>query len=364
MEGKAAIFTGPGRPFEIARVPIPEVEPGAVLVRVRLANICGSDLHWWRGEAWLPPKPAVLGHEMCGEVVELGAGVTTDSTGAKLGIGDRVIYPYFFSCGRCYACLSGNLAACVNKFRQRRGRMKEEPIYWFGAYAEYFYLRPGHYVFKLPDELSDEMSSPINCAVSQAMYSMQQVQIRYGDTVAIQGAGGLGVNAAAVARELGAGQVIVIDKVPARLELARAFGADEVVDMSVYPTPESRVERVKALTDGRGADVVAEFVGHPAAIAEGVSMLRDGGSYLLVGNINDNLTLQMDPAKIVVGNKRLVGVATYEPRAIAQAIQLMQRTRDRYPFEQVLSHKFPLERINEAFAVANRGAGTRVALVP
>lgn len=364
MQGKAAIFTAVGTPFQISAVPIPEVEPGAVLVRVTLANICGSDLHMWRGESFVKPLPSILGHEMCGVVAELGAGVTTDSMGEPLAVGDRVTYSYFYPCGHCQVCISGNRPACPHRLKQRRGRSKDEPIYWMGAYAQYYYLRPGHYIFKVPDDLSDDMVAPVNCALSQVLYSLHQARVNFGDTVVIQGAGGLGVNATAVAREMGAGKVIVIDKFRDRLELAGAFGADHVIDMNEYPTADDRVARVKELTHGRGADLVGEFVGTPAVVTEGVAMLRNGGSYVLVGNINENLTLQFDPSTIVNGNKRIIGVATYEPWAIGKSLQLMQKTKDRFPFGKVLSHKFPLEQINEAFRQADEGKVTRAGIVP
>ena len=364
MQGKAAIFTSVGTPIEISNVPIPAVEPGAVLVRVTLANICGSDLHMWRGESFVKPGRSILGHEMCGVVAELGAGINTDSMGEPLAVGDRVTYAYFYPCGHCQVCISGNRPACPHRLKQRRGRSKEEPIYWMGAYAQYYYLRPGHYIFKVPDDLTDDMIAPVNCALAQVMYSLHQAPVKFGDSVVIQGAGGLGVNATAVAREMGAGKVIVVDKFRDRLELAGAFGADELIDMNEYPTPEDRVARVRALTKGQGADVVCEFVGIPAVVAEGVAMLRPGGKYILVGNINENLTLPFDVSTVVNGNKQLIGIATYEPWAIAKSIQLMQKTKDRFPFGKVLSHKFPLEQINEAFVQADEGKVTRAGIVP
>jgi D-arabinose 1-dehydrogenase-like Zn-dependent alcohol dehydrogenase len=364
MQGKAAVFTTVGTPFEINDVPVPAVESGAVLVRVTLANICGSDLHMWRGSSYVRPMPTILGHEMCGVVAELGAGVTTDSMGEPLAVGDRVTYAYFYPCGRCHVCVSGNLAACPNKMKQRRGRSKEEPIYWFGAYAEYYYLRPGHYIFKVSDDLSDEMVAPVNCALAQVMYSLHQARINYGDTVVVQGAGGLGVNATAVAREMGAGRVIVIDKFRDRLALASDFGAHHLIDINEYPTPEDRIARVKELTGGKGADVVGEFVGSPAVVPEGIAMLRSGGSYLLVGNINENLTVQFDPSTVVNANKHIIGVGTYEPWAIAKSLQLIQKTKDKYPFGRILSHKFPLAQINEAFTQAEEGKVTRAAIIP
>ena len=111
--GRAAVFFGPGKPFELRDVPVPEVEPGAVLIRVSLANVCGSDLHFWRGDAplALPPDGWIFGHEMTGRVAALGPGVASDSLGRPLREGDRVAFCYFYPCGRCYVCLHGQRAA-------------------------------------------------------------------------------------------------------------------------------------------------------------------------------------------------------------------------------------------------------------
>lgn len=363
MHGKAAIFTAPGSPMQIREVPIPEVQPGGILVRVKLANICGSDLHMWRGEAGLRPRPTILGHEIMGVVFALGAGVQTDAAGKPLAVGDRVVFPYFHPCRQCALCLRGNLAACPNKFRPRPDRSPEEPFYFFGGYAEYFYLRPGHFVFKVDDELSDEVVAPANCALSEVLYGLRQVGVGLGDTVALQGAGGLGINAAAVAKEMGAAQVIALDKFDDRLKLAAAFGADHIISLKEYPTPQARVERVRELTGGRGADVVVELVGSPEVVSEGLAMLRHGGRYLLIGNVSPGLTAPLDPSALVLASKTMVGVITYDPWALAQALDFLKRTQGKYPFGQLLSHKFPLEEINTAFELADKGQVTRASLV-
>ena len=125
--GKAAVFFGPGRPFEIREFALPDVEPDAVLIRVSLANVCGSDLHFWRGDAplRLPPDGWVIGHEMTGRVAKLGARVKTDSLGRPLREGDRVAYTYFYPCGRCHACLNKEPAACPAKLERPVGPLAQ-----------------------------------------------------------------------------------------------------------------------------------------------------------------------------------------------------------------------------------------------
>jgi threonine dehydrogenase-like Zn-dependent dehydrogenase len=180
----------------------------------------------------------------------------------------------------------------------------------------------------------------------------------------IQGAGGLGVYACAVAREMGAARVIVIDGVDERLELASQFGADEFVDLRDYATPAARIERVKALTDNWGGDVVMELVGNPNVVDEGLRMTAPEGTYLEIGNINVGWEAKFDPSWIIFGNRRIQGVAHYEAEHLKKALDLMIRTKDKYPYDKILSHQFPLDQINEAFAQQEKGHITRAAIVP
>ncbi|GIX49132.1 MAG: zinc-binding alcohol dehydrogenase [Candidatus Tectimicrobiota bacterium] len=354
MKGRVAVLREYGGDFELREYPLPEVEPGAILVRLTRAGICGSDLHIWRGEMKAvygeTPRDLTFGHEMCGRVARLGAGVHTDSMGQPLREGDRITFAYFFPCGRCRVCLQDELGNCPRKGRPNR--VAGTPPYFNNAYADYYYLRPNHYVFKIPDEISDDMATPVNCALAQVVYGLQRAGLRFGQTVVIQGAGGLGLNAVAVARDMGADRIIVFDRIPARLELARAFGADHALSLADLPTPEARIEAVRELTDGFGADVVADLVGYPEVIPEGLRMLRSGGCYLEVGNIAPGNVFSYDATALVRGNTRLVGTSNYSPWAIPQALAFMRRNLKRFPFERLISHTFPLERIGEAFRQA------------
>ena len=366
-KGRAAVYTGLGQPMEIREYPVPEPEPGAILIKVSRANICGSDLHQWRGDINLAalgaPLPAILGHEMIGTVAKLGEGILSDSAGQPLAVGDRVVHRYFYPCGRCRACLKGQDAACPVAPLTIMSTC-EEPPHFFGAFAEYLYLRPNHTVFKVPDDLTDEMVASANCALSQVIYGLERVGFSLGETIAIQGAGGLGIYATAVAREMGAEKIIVIDGIEERLKLAKAFGADELIDLREIKTPMERALRVKELTGGWGADVVAELVGFPQVIPEGINMLCNGGRYLEMGNINFGMTYEADPSKLVTDNKSIVGVMLYEPYALKQALDFLSRAKDKYPFDKILSRSYPLEEINRAFEEQDKGLVTRSSIVP
>jgi L-iditol 2-dehydrogenase len=366
---KAAVFFGPGKPFEIREVPISEVDANGVLIRVTTANICGSDLHFWRGDAplRLPEDGWIFGHEMTGRVAKLGSRVTSDSLGRPLKEGDRVAYTYFYPCGRCYACLNKELAACPNKIERPLGPSTFPHLH--GAFADHYYLRPGGALFTVPAELADEVVAPVNCALAQVMYGLHVAGVRFGDSVVVQGAGGLGLQAAAVAKDMGAATVIVVDQIPGRLELARSFGADHTLNLKEVPDRRERVKLVRQWTGGVGADVACDFVGFPAVITEGIEMLRSGGTYLEIGTISRGAKIELEPSLLVWGSKKIVGVIQYDPWIIPRALDFLVRTKTRWPWDRIVSHKYPLEKINEAFAASEwhnkeTTSITRAALIP
>ena len=312
--GLSAVWHDEGKRWEIRELPLPELEPDAINIRVKATSVCGSDLHIWRGDGRRPEdeprEPFVFGHEMMGVVADKGDKITTDSLRRPLKEGDRVAYAYFFPCMRCYNCIRGEMGAC--KFRGGRRPLSEYNV-CNGGFAQYYYLRSPQFLFKLPDELDDAASAPINCALAQVMEALHIARPRFGDNVVVQGAGGLGVNATAVARDMGANKVIVIDGQTPRLELARQCGATDIIDIEEYPTADSRVDRVMELTNGIGADIVIELVGFPAAVEEGVRMCRMRGTYLEVGHISPNSMATFDVQKLVQNQIRFNAIQHYDP---------------------------------------------------
>ena len=279
--GRAAVFTGAGQPFEIREFPVAEPGERDVVVQVEHTNVCGSDLHMWKGDTDLAKMGLtygmVLGHEMVGVVHARGAKVRTDAAGAPLKDGDRVAFTYYLPCGRCRTCLRGKLHACMGSIASLLRPVDKAP-HFIGGFADYYYVKGRQKVFKVPDGLSADAAAGANCALSQVIHGFDVVGLSLGDHVVVQGAGGLGIMACAVAKELGAGRVIAIDGVSSRLELARSFGADEVIDLNALPDPRQRVRQVLSLTDNEGADVVVEVAGLPDVVPEGIRMLARGGA--------------------------------------------------------------------------------------
>jgi putative phosphonate catabolism associated alcohol dehydrogenase len=364
MTGRAAVFTEVGKPLAIREYPVPDVAHDAMLVKIHRANVCGSDLHFMsgRGPGVKSGPPRVMGHEMVGHIEKLGSSVTTDSLGQPLREGDRVVYSYYSPCGTCIACLN-DLPACPNRYRYWLGASCDEPPHFNGAYADYYYLRSGHWIFKVPDELSDDLVSPVNCALAEVVYGLSAAGITLEDAVVLQGAGGLGLYAAAVARTMGAGQVIVVDRRADRLSLAKEFGADVVLDASQTDAAQ-RVQSVKELTRGNGADLVAEFTGSTAVLEEGIEMLRAGGRYLWVGNINLGVEATIQPGQVVRNQRTIHSVIAYKRWVLPRALDFLRRNKEKFPFEKIISHQFPLAQINDALAFAATGQAMRVTVVP
>jgi (R,R)-butanediol dehydrogenase/meso-butanediol dehydrogenase/diacetyl reductase/L-iditol 2-dehydrogenase len=242
-----------------------------LLIRVRAAAICGSDIHGFDGSTGRRKPPIVMGHEAAGEVVETGSGVR------KFRKGERVTFDSTIYCGECYYCRNGQINLCDNRVvlgvscdEYRRD----------GTFAEYVTV-PEHIVFPLPPELSYEEASLTEPA-GVAAHALRINPPALNDTVAVVGSGLIGLLLIALLRASAAGKIIALDMDPSRRETALAWGADEALD----PADAGLKDRVGELTEGRGADRVFEAVGAPASIKTALAMVRKGGSVALIGNVS------------------------------------------------------------------------------
>jgi threonine dehydrogenase-like Zn-dependent dehydrogenase len=245
------------------------------------------------------------------------------------------------------------------------GRMftdPHQPPHFNGAFADYYHVSPKMAVFKVPDVVTDTMVAGANCALAQVIYGLERIGVSFGDTVVIQGAGGLGAYATAVAKERGAHQVIVIDGLDDRLALARAMGADAVIDLREHPSAEDRVSAVRSLTNGWGADVVCELVGFSEVIPEGLRMLAVGGRYLEIGTFYPGRSIDLDPGRLVAANHRIEAVMLYDAASLGSAVDFLARNAGRLPLDQVLVD-YPLDQINEAFVDQLGSRSTRASIV-
>ena len=365
-KGRVVVIKEQMKPFVIEEYDVPDPGPGEIILQITQAGICGSDLHTWRGDsvAPIPPQGKAMGHEGTGVVFRLGEGVTTDSLGKPLQEGDRLMYAAISPCNRCYNCARGELNWCV---QGPAARVAGTWPYFTGTYADYFYLPANHPVFVVPDELPDSVLGFVNCAMGTITEGLMRAGCHEGDYVVLQGAGGLGLNATAMAKDMGAHKVVVLDRIPERLTLAQEFGADATINIDEYHTPEARLDRVKELTGGRGANIVMELVGRAELLAEGIAFLANGGTFVEIGDIVRGRTVAIDPSQLLRG-KKIMGSVMYRPMLLPVMLEMLVKNQGKVPYEKIISNVFPLEEVNEAFAQAEwserQTQVTRAALVP
>lgn len=339
-KGTVAFMAEPGK-LEYREYDLPKVEKGGLLVKVTQTNVCGSELHIWKGSM----QRTTLGHEFVGTVQELGDGVTTDCAGRPLAIGDRITATYFEVCGKCFHCAHGEFEKCDNTYRHSWQPPENYPFK--GTFATHYQVDPDQYFYKVPENIPDAVAAGINCAVSQVLFGLDTVSLKMNDTIVIQGAGGLGLYGCAIASHAGA-KVIIIDGVESRLEQAKKFGADYTINMNEYDTVEKRTAKVKELTDGKGADIVMEVTGVPAAFAEGLGYVRPCGKYLTMGNVTLGSNVQFDPAALTKSQVVIYPINRYKPWYLDKALQFVSSTIDKYPYEDLMDNDFTFEQIEDA----------------
>jgi D-arabinose 1-dehydrogenase-like Zn-dependent alcohol dehydrogenase len=345
---KSAVVREFGAPIGIEEVPVPrEIEPGAILTRIEMCSICGTDVHLWQGSlATKIALPVILGHEMAGRIVALGTGPHRDSVGQPLRIGDRITWAHT-SCGSCFFCtVAQEPTLCQNTRRYMYETIDRFP-YLLGGFSEYGYVMPEAGRIRVPDEVPNELASLSSCALRSVMNAVDVLDgIGATEVVAVQGSGPLGLLATAVAKVSGARRVITIGAPDARLEIASAFGADETLSIE-RTSPEERTERVRSLTGGRGADIVMEFTGHPRAFNEGLELIRRGGRYVVVGQLGSGTTT-IQPSLIVSKQLRILGSLSGRAKAYWKALDFIAVHRSDIPFERMISNHYPLDEVNTA----------------
>jgi threonine dehydrogenase-like Zn-dependent dehydrogenase len=343
---------------------LPPLEPGAALVRTEMAGICGTDVHLWKGELKIN-LPVILGHETVGRIEQLGPGLERDWNGKPLAVGDRITWTSTHSCGKCFYCAEKKQPTrCPHRRAYGIGYPCDERPHFLGGYAEFHYLRPGSNLFQIPEDLSTVSVIGAGCALITAIHGVERTGIDWQDIVVVQGAGPVGISALAVAKSAGASRVIVLGAPKARLEMARRFGAAHVIDIDEVKSSEARINAVRDLTHGYGADVVLECVGHPSAVVEGMEMCRDGGKYLVLGHYCDAGPVQWNPHVVTRKQLQVFGSWSSEPRHLKAALEFLRTHREQFPFETMVTHRFPLERANEALRTTAKWISAKSVIVP
>lgn len=347
MPIRAAVLPAPRRPIEMWNLDDPELEDGSVLLETVASEVCGTDVHLRDGRLAGVPYPLLMGHVSVGRILE-SRGVERDAMGAPLAPGDVVTFLDVHEvCGKCYHCAVTNQP---NRCPSRRvygityGAL-EGPL---GGWAERIYLKPGVRIVKLPEPLSADDVIGGGCGLFTGFASVERSALAMGDTVLVQGSGPVGLAVTGFASLRGAGRVLVVGAPAARLELANLFGADHTIDVTAT-TPEERAARVRELTSGRGPDVVIEATGNPAAIREGLALVREGGTYVVAGHYTDAGEVSINPHTHL--NRKHIDLRAQwgtEFRHIARGLTVFARHRERLPFEKVIGGRYRLEDADRA----------------
>jgi len=356
---RAMVFHEAGRPLELREFPLPRLAEGEVLVRVTCCTLCGSDVHTFEGRR-STPLPTVLGHEIIGQVAQLPPGPEVCShQGDPLRIGDRITWSVAASCGECFFCNDGLPQKCRRLFKYGHERISERhPL--SGGLADHCHLAAGTAIFRLPSDLSDAVACPANCATATVAAAMRYAGDCAGRVVLIQGAGMLGLTAAAMAGSAGAREVIVCDTVPERLPRADSFGATRTA--CVDQGEGQLAATVEEVTSGRGVDVAVEVSGDPAAIEAGIELLRVGGRYIWVGAVFPARPVTVSAETIVRKILSIQGMHNYAPEDLGSAVRFLEQNGPRFPFEELVAEKFALEDANTAFLRATGCGALRVAV--
>lgn len=358
MSGRAAVFHGPDRPLELVEIPRPVPGVGELLVRVTCCTLCRSDLHTHAGRR-TEPTPIILGHEIVGAIEAFGPSAPhVDARGEAATAGDRVTWAIVANCGSCFFCNEGLPQKCQRAYKYGHHRFSpDHPA--GGGLADYVLLAPGTSWYRVPSQLSDQVAAMANCAIATVAGLLSDGTSVDGRTVVVFGAGVLGLTACAMAQAAGARNVIVVDPHPECAERAQQFGA-----MHALPDVETLKPVLHELTDGRGADLALELSGAGQAVRAGVELTRVGGTLLLAGTVSPTATVAIEPEAVVRRMLTVRGVHNYRPRDLETALTFLAGVGRTFPFDDLVSAEFPLERADEAFAWAHARSGVRVAVRP
>lgn len=339
---KAAIFHGFNQPLSIEEVPTPSPGPGEVLVKVAACGLCHTDLHYIdHGTPTFKKPPLILGHEIAGTVAGLGP--------AAQGVqeGDRVLMPAVLTCGQCTMCRSGRENIC--------GQMVMPGNHVDGGFAEYV-LAPAKDVVPLPEEIPLEEGSIIADAITTPYHAVvNRARVAPGDWVVVLGCGGIGLNLVQMAAALGA-RVIAVDVVDNKLTWARRLGAVATLNPQQVERLDKEVRRIT----GGGADIAMEAIGKAATQEQAFACLRTGGRLVMVGYSPEKMSL--NAGRVMFREMEVIGSLGCRPVDYPRVIEMARQGRIKVA--ELVTHKFPLDEINQGFDVLRAGEALRAVVVP
>lgn len=364
MPRKAAVFISAGTPLEIREYPRTTPEPGMARLGLLASGICGTDVHIWEGA--LPMQgPVILGHEYIGRVEALNGLQHKDCLGEPLQLGDRVAVNVIEPCGHCPLCQTGGDASCLHLMDSLTYTQSPDvPPHFHGGYAEVNYS-PIRYLHKIPDNLPTEVAAAFLCAGPTVVRGVRYAGLHRDEHVVVQGAGPVGLFAVLYAKALGAATVTMIGSGsnPQRLALARAYGADEVLDIRAS-TPDERKSRLMEITDGVGANLIIEGTGSPDAIPEGLGLLRPRGRYIWAGQYSDRGAVPVPTHVITFNALQIFGSAQFSTDDRVRYFSFLELVPEQWDnIQQAITDRFSVAEADAALAKVRSGAAIKVLLV-
>jgi threonine dehydrogenase-like Zn-dependent dehydrogenase len=373
---RVTTYNGPGADPVMCEVPWPKVPPKGALIQIGACGVCGTDQHILKGHWPKPlPWPFTLGHELAGVIVEIGSELKTDFMGKPIGVGSKLMLPPLMPCGFCDWCKHYPEQAnkCLTPVYYGRYLGFEKPPHLWGGWAEYVYVDldelPGTKIYKLPDDMSlllGSLSEPLTSCIRAFNRAAKAGGFKWNDTVVIQGTGPIGILAVAAAQEMGAGRVIAVGAPEEpRLKLARAFGAEATVDIDACRTPSERIKAVRDIVGGYGADLVMDCSGHPSAGPEGIEFLRDGGTYVEMGQFTDAGSIETSWHRICAKDINVLGSWAFTANDLPLGVDMLYKARDKYPWRQMQTlFPFTIEGVKDAVAQAMAMRTVKSTIVP
>jgi len=347
MKARAMVLEAP-RKMSLRMFPLPDIGPDEGLLKVEMVGVCGSDPGIYHGKKGRKPRPypIILGHEVVGEVAEIGD-VAARNHGVQKG--DRVIIEYAFGCGHCEACLKGNYTRCESNLCYGSMISCKDPPHLWGGYAEYMYIHPRAMVHKISKDLPTEAAILVSATLGNAIrWLRQKGGVSIGDNVVILGPGQQGLGGVIVARESGACNVVIAGRSvdETRLALAKEFGATHCCNID----EENLLELVSEITGGKMADIVMDTTGNPQGLIASLDLVGSGGTIIVPGlyGMDKEIPLIMD--KVVYKEVRILGVFSQDVSSVIPAIKLAESRK--YPLEKMVTHYFTLEDAERAVQVA------------
>ncbi|MEY4449118.1 MAG: 5-exo-hydroxycamphor dehydrogenase [Pseudomonadota bacterium] len=359
--GRIAVYTEPNAPFQVQDFPIREPRADEALVKVSMSTICRSDIHSYQGHR-PSPCPGLLGHEIVGNIVALGEGITHDMRGDRLSVGDRITWSEFFIPGDNYFSEVLDLPQKSHGVEKYGHMAATTAPHHHGGFAEYCYVLPKSWILRLPDNITDAEATPINCGVATMVAVTEAANIRLGSTVVIQGLGLLGLYGAALAKSRGAKYVIGLDVNAKRREQALRFGVDMALDPSLAAA--DLLKNINTLCRPEGADTVIEVCGVPEVLPLGLEIVRVGGTYVIAGLVSPGAHVTLDANRFVKKMITLKGVHNYHPRHLIEALDFVVKHKSQYPFAELVDGQYALDDVTQAMSDAASQRVLRAAIVP